>query len=237
MPTKLTSFLTFAAVAGFAGAASAADIYQPPPPISSPIYVPAPAFTWTGAYIGLHGGYAWGSANAEFASGDDGARDFKPNGWFGGGQIGANWQTPSNLVLGIEGDIAAAGLSDTFSGPGAFGGTVEASQKVSALASIRGRLGYAAGNWLPYVTGGVAFAHAKREYDGPGGPASPENWHTGWTIGAGLEYAMSQNWTIRGEYRYSDFGSKNYAVPSPGGLGTDVDLQLHTVSLGLNYKF
>ncbi len=229
--------LALAALGTSAGAAIAADIYTPPPPIESPIYSPAPVVNWTGLYVGVHGGYAWGSAQATHGNGTASAADTSPSGWLGGGQIGANFQFDNGLVLGIEGDIAASGLSASWAGPGTGPGTVAINQKTSMLGSVRGRLGFANGNWLPYLTAGVGFAKSTRDYTGPGGPASDTRTHTGWTAGAGLEYAMSQNWSIRGEYRYSDYGSQNYAMPGPGGLGTDVKLTNHQVAIGLNYKF
>jgi outer membrane immunogenic protein len=87
------------------------------------------------------------------------------------------------------------------------------------------------------VTGGFAFAHGTRTEDFGGNTYSDSNSHTGWTIGAGVEYALTNNWSLRGEYRYHDFGTKNYAIPSPGGQGTDVHLTASTATIGLNYKF
>ena len=233
----LAAALPAALLLGAAGSASAADLYVPPP-VSSPIYSPAPVVNWTGFYLGVHGGYGWGSANAEFGSGDPGAADLKPTGWLGGAQVGYNWQFQSGWVLGVEADIAAAGLSDTYSGPGGLPNTtVEITQKVGSIGTVRGRLGYAAGNWLPYVTGGVAFAHGTREQVFNNTTYTASNSHTGWTVGAGVEYALSNNWSLRGEYRYHDFGTKNYSYQALGGQGTDVHLTASTVTLGLNYKF
>lgn len=239
----LMKFLHSASVAVAAlgtsvGGAMAADIYTPPPPIESPIYSPAPVLSWTGLYIGVHGGYGWGSAQATHGNGTASAADTSPSGWLAGGQIGANYQFENGLVIGIEGDISGSGLNASWSGAGTGGtGPVTINQKTSMLGSVRGRLGFAAGNWMPYLTAGVGFAKSTRYYDGLGGPASDTKTHTGWTAGAGLEYAMSQNWSIRGEYRYSDYGSQNYAMPGPGGLGTNVKLTNHQFALGLNYKF
>ncbi len=235
---RALSTIAFAASAVLAGAtaASAADLYAPPPP-ADPIYSPAPVFSWTGLYLGAQGGYGWGSAEATHGNGVASAADTNPAGWFGGGQIGANYQFSNGLVIGVEGDLAAAGLKDTWSGAGTGGGSVTIEQNTSMLGSVRGRLGYAAGQWLPYVTAGVGFAKSTRDYTGPGGPATDTKTHTGWTAGVGVEYALSQNWTVRGEYRYSDYGTQNYAMPAPGGLGTDVHLTNHQLALGVNYKF
>jgi outer membrane immunogenic protein len=227
--------------AGFAiaatGSASAADLSLPPP-ASSPVYSPAPITNWSGLYLGVNGGFGWGSANAEFGSGASGATDLKPSGWVGGAQVGYNWQFQSGWLLGVEADIAASGLSDDNTGDGAGPpGPVTIEQKIGSIGTVRGRLGYATGRWLPYVTGGLAFAHGTRTEDFGGNTYSDSNSHTGWTIGAGVEYALTNNWSLRGEYRYHDFGTKNYAIPSPGGQGTDVHLTASTATIGLNYKF
>jgi outer membrane immunogenic protein len=92
------------------------------------------------------------------------------------------------------------------------------------------------GRWLPYVTGGVAFAEGKRT-EVFFGTTSATNWHTGWTAGAGLEYAIDNHWSVRGEYRYSDFGTKNYAIPAPGNQGTNVHLTASLLTAAVNYRW
>ena len=115
-----------------AGSASAADLSQPsynPPPGQA--YTPAAAWTWTGPYAGLEGGYGWSSGVVS------------TNGWIGGGYAGYNLQTNQHLVIGLEGDIVATsksndGLKNPWDG------------------SFRGRVGYAWDRYLAYGTAGVA---------------------------------------------------------------------------------
>jgi len=116
-----------ALVAG-AGIASAADVpnYEPPPAAA---YTPAPAWSWTGPYAGLVGGYAWGAGGGAAAG----------NGWVGGGFVGYNLQTNQNLVVGVEGDVTFTGKSGN-----PWNGT------------FRGRPGYAWDRFMLYGTAGVA---------------------------------------------------------------------------------
>ncbi len=154
------------ALVGSAGIALAADLpnYQPPP--SSQVYNPAPAFDWTGPYVGLTGGYGWGTTD----------------GWLGGAFAGYNFQVNPNWVVGLEGDIVGSGKKSN-----------------SWDATVRGRLGYAYDRYLFYGTGGLAFGNIKN-----GGASATK---TGWTVGAGIEAAVTSNVTARFEYRYTDLGS------------------------------
>ena len=191
------------------------------------------------------------------------AYDLSANGPTFGGQLGYNWQT-GNLVFGIEGDISGVGLngfqSQTLTngpaagGPGT-GGVSFMQQDVEWLASIRGRFGYAWGPTLLYVTGGAAWSRVKYAADAnpPSGngdccsaAASFSETRSGWTIGAGYEAMIAPNWSVRGEYLYYKFdGGSSVTVPviASSGLifGTATyafnDLDIHTLRLGVNYKF
>jgi opacity protein-like surface antigen len=219
---RLKGILTFAAVVGVAGAASAADIYQAPPPISSPIYSPAPIYDWTGAYIGLSGGYSWGQSTASTGS----AFNIPLNGWLAGGQIGANWMLSNNIVLGVEGDVAWTGQKGTVT-PGP---TV--TQSLNWLGTVRGRVGVAMNNVMPYVTGGFAMGGATRTSSI--GSATESKTHTGYVLGGGVEWGFAQNWTAKLEYQYVNLGAQTYtAIPADPSVGiTD-----HILKVGVNYKF
>ncbi len=172
------------ALVGSAGIALAADLpnYQAPPP--SQVYNPAPAFDWTGPYLGLTGGYGWGTTD----------------GWLGGGFAGYNFQINPNWVVGLEGDIT---------------GTNKASNSWDG--SIRGRLGYAYDRYLLYGTGGLAFGDIK-------GPAGASSTKTGWTLGAGIEAALTSNVTGRLEYRHSDLGSATFGASTVTQTADDLTL-------------
>lgn len=190
--------------------AKAADIARPL--AAPPAVVPAPVFSWTGFYIGGHAGYGW-------SSGSDGVGAIDTSGVLGGGQAGYNYQFANNLVVGLEADLSAADLS------GRLGGV---STSVDTLGSVRGRLGYAAGRFMPYVTGGFAFGNQTVDVLG----IDQSKTLTGWTAGAGLEYALTDHWTARSEYLYTDLGSKFYDA-----LGAQAGATSQTVRAGINFKF
>ena len=224
--------------------AQAADSYVPPP---DEVIVVAPAVNWTGAYLGLHGGWGWADGTAAYADpfpcGPPGpvgcAISLDPEGAFVGGQIGYNYVFDNGFMIGIEGDYSFTNLTDAGdAGAGAFATHVDL--EVDEMATIQARLGYAMGEWLPFVTVGWGFAHAERTIFNPvlpGGGGSDSNWHDGWSVGGGVEYAINEHWSAKGEYRYMDLGDENYQVPTLGGGGTDVGLDIHTVRFGINYRF
>ena len=206
---------------------------------------------WTGLYIGAVGGWGWTDGDAEFANdpttnsncpigspfGTIGcAVSLDPQGAFWGVVAGGNFVFGNGLMLGVEGDYSFAWLKDSgFGGSGFFGTDVQL--EIDEIASARGRLGWAVGRFLPFVTAGWGFAHAERSIWSPVAEGSDKNWHDGVTVGAGLEYAISERWSIKGEYRYYDLGEENYRVPTASGDGTDVDLTLQTVDFGVNLRF
>jgi outer membrane immunogenic protein len=175
------------------------------------------------------------------------------NGVVGGAQIGYNWQFAPNWVLGIEGDVSGTGIRDTVVGPGVIIGGIAApgfthfaERDIKWLASIRGRLGWAADRWLLYVTGGGAWAG----FDFTVGPdiggfglLTGSKTRSGWTIGGGVEYAFTNNWTGRIEYLFYDLGDiTNTRTFLLGGVTpltttTTVDTQINVVRSGVNYKF
>jgi outer membrane immunogenic protein len=217
--------------------ASAADLPPAPPPAPAPYYRPAPPiFSWTGFYLGLHGGGAFGKKDwSDPILGSLGSHDV--SGGIAGGQIGFNYQA-GPAVFGVEVDAAWAGLrgSHNLLGvPGIVGET-----KVDFLGTVTGRLGAAWGMALLYVKAGGAWAHDKYDITLAGvnvASASETRW--GWTIGTGLEYAFSPNWSAKVEYNYLDFGTKTVTFTGIGGLtGTaDIKQNVNIVKAGFNYRF
>lgn len=185
-----------------AGLAAAADLpnYEPPPAAA---YSPAPAWSWTGPYAGLVGGYAWG-----------GSSTVATNGWVGGGFVGYNLQTNTNLVVGLEGDLMASGKTGTVGG-------VTVSNPWNG--TFRGRVGFAWDRFMLYGTGGVAVG-------GLNATTTPAQSATkvGWTAGVGLEAALTDNVTGRVEYRHTDLG----AFPTGATNYTSND-----VLVGVAFKF
>jgi outer membrane immunogenic protein len=234
-----------------AGTAVAADLPSPAPP---PVYVPpVPIFTWTGVYVGGQVGYAWGNQSANF--GDSfGLFDnvsYNGDGVIGGAHVGYNLQL-SQFVIGLEGDVDGSSISKGVSGVvfplgGAFGSVnTSFNSNANVQGSIRGRVGYAWDRVLVYATGGVAFAGVNSDlststlfgtsYD------AASNTRVGWTVGGGLEYAVTNNWSIRAEYRYSDFGQYtvypvNFAALGDTGAFINRHLTENRVQVGFSYKF
>jgi len=200
----------------FAGPAFAADLPAKAVKAAPP---PMPVFSWTGLYIGAHGGYGWSTSQG---------LDLK--GGFGGGQIGYNHQI-GNFVLGIEGDGAGGDISQTVNGI-AFGIPVSATVGFNALASLRGRLGIAAGNVLFYGTGGGGWAHGEISGTALGRTVSDNQWHNGWTAGAGVEWAFQPKWSAKVEYLRYGLSSATYF-----GLLDTGKIDVNTVKAGVNYHF
>ncbi|MFI5409836.1 outer membrane protein [Kaistia sp. UC242_56] len=237
--------ISFLAALGMAQAAQAADLA-----VVEETVIVAPAFSWTGFYAGVHVGYGWADLTSEFNDSLFGGEGSSPDGWLAGGQVGYNYQFSNNIVLGIEADASFSNLKDSAS----LYTTVNLNDedyfldavsqtKISPLGTVRARAGYAVDRFLPYVTGGFAWANAKStvrvdtDYTPVAGfNTSDSQIFTGWTVGAGLEYAVTNNITAKIEYLYADLGKKDFNYgpnfQSEGDLSS-----LETVKLGLNYKF
>lgn len=210
----------------------------------------AATYNWSGAYIGAQVGYAWGDARVgqTFAPGsfDNYGWGYNPSGGFGGLYAGFNHQFDGGLVLGIEGDYSFASVKDTtlyralgVDDPG-FGGVL----KLDSVGSVRLRAGYALDRWLPFVTGGLAvgsYKHTTVNLPGNVPYADVKDTITGYTLGAGVEYAVTDNWVVRGEYRFADFGhriSVRHSIFDGAPINKDaIELTTHDIRVGIAYKF
>lgn len=199
-------------------AASAADLPRQRMPARAPVYMP-PAWSWTGFYVGINGGGGFGRSDfsAPYPTGS-----FDTSGGLIGGTLGYNYQM-DNVVLGVEGDID---WSDIRGSAVCAGTTCET--RNTWLGTARGRLGYAFGNFMPYVTGGLAVGDIKSSIAGIGDARETK---AGWTAGGGVEAHISGPWSVKAEYLFIDLGR--------GGsvLGSDSKFQSHIVRAGVNYKF
>jgi outer membrane immunogenic protein len=215
----------------------------PPPPRAPAAYVPAaPAFSWTGFYVGLNAGYGFGQTKWNTAFGTVG--NFSTNGPLAGGTIGGNYQW-GQLVLGVEGDIDWQNLRGATATqpctsvviaviPIGIGGCATAS---NWIATIRGRVGVAMDHALLYGTFGGAFTNIKPSTGALayGGGSEP-----GWAAGGGVEYAVTGNWSAKLEYLYAGFQRTTCNVGSCGILGAipaPVRFTEGMVRVGANYKF
>lgn len=168
---------------------------------------------WDGPYVGVFGGYA-----ASHYS-EDGGYNNDFDGWLLGAAIGANFTVTDGIVAGVVADIAWTNQSFT------DGGTVD----VDWVGSLRGRLGFDGGAFMPYLTAGLAVAGVTIE----NGPLSDSNTHIGWTVGAGVEFAATENLSVDLLYRYSDYGSQTYVIGGP----FDAAITTHQITVGLNWSF
>jgi outer membrane immunogenic protein len=190
---------------------------------------PPPVFSWTGFYLGINGGYGFGQSNW-FNTIDGPTGHFNAGGFLLGGTLGANYQIGA-FVIGLEGD------GDWNDANGSTGNCLvpNCTTRSDWLATIRGRAGYAVDRVLFYGTGGVAFGDV--EAAAAGFPFASTT-QTGWTAGAGVEWAFLPNWTAKIEYLYVDLGHATCPVSScQGSLPDSVSFNENIVRAGINYKF
>lgn len=211
--------------------ASAADLPVPPrvAPVAPVAYAP-PVYNWSGFYIGgnIGGGFANASWSDPF---NGGTNSISKDGFIGGGQVGANAQF-GWFVVGIEGDFDWTGLNA--GGTDSIGNAINT--KTQWTSTVTGRVGAAFDRVLLYAKGGAAFAHDQSSVSGGGLAESTTFTRTGWTAGAGVEYALNQNWTARVEYDYLGFGSQSPTF-APVAYPTSASLNVQEVKAGVNFKF
>ncbi|MDR3468181.1 MAG: porin family protein [Xanthobacteraceae bacterium] len=208
-----------------------------------------PVFNWSGPYVGVNLGYGAASdpVKLAFTPASDGGEQptVAPAGWLGGGQLGYNYQA-GRWVLGVEGDVQATALRQSicfdFCNPSI---TFRVTQELPWFATMRGRVGYAAGPALIYATGGAAFTSVKTALVDTFAPAPDvagtfNDVRTGWVVGGGIEAMLGGHWTAKAEYLYLDFGTVTHAMsdtflgPSnPNVFAIGVREQVFRV--GLNY--
>jgi outer membrane immunogenic protein len=224
--------------------ASAADLSKPV--YKAPPYVPP--WTWTGFYIGINGGFGGDKVTYPFSVSGipvTGEGSLTSSGAFFGGQIGYNYQWANNWVLGAEADINWSNIKSELSASAAtpIGSlSLSTGTELKWYGTVRGRIGYAWDRLFLYGTGGFAYGNTTTTLNvsGPGvGIAfSKDNAKTGWTAGAGLEYAITQNVSLKTEYLYLDLGTDNVTTSAFGvPLSIDEHTTAHTIKVGLNWKF
>ena len=211
MKKLLLASAAFAVIA-VASQASAADLAARPY-TKAPAMMAAPIYNWTGFYFGGHVGGAFpGSSNNTLLGGSsDGT-------FMGGAQVGYDMQFAPSWVFGVEANYSWLSTSSSIANRG--------------LGSVTGRLGYTWGTpALLYVKGGYAWADTRfsNGFNGNGG-------RDGYTVGGGLEYLFTQNWSGKVEYQYYDFGKTSFSAPALAGFGSTRNDE-HTVKAGLNYRF
>ncbi len=225
-----------------AGSALGADLLRSSPPViraPTPLSS-APVSSWSGFYLGVHGGGGMGdvttTALSELASQSliASARKMDRSGALGGVQAGFALQSGS-IVYGVEGDLgfgAMRGRIDVRAQDGSSSGRLEST--ISILGTVRGRLGYAFDGLLIYGTGGFAtgYHEAKATEVNTTGTARfgrLTEWTPGWTLGLGGEYAVMPNVSLKMEYLYAHL---NNTI-----LGQSVTHKMNLLRAGVNYRF
>lgn len=229
MRTLIAAALTLAA----GGQVLAADLppAAAPPPRAPAAYAPPPIFSWTGFYLGINGGYGFGQSSWNNPV-DGPTGNFNTNGFLIGGTLGGNYQIGS-FVIGVEGD----GDWNDANGSTGFCNVASCTTKSDWLATVRGRAGFAWDRVLFYGTGGVAFGNVQAAATGFPFASGTQ---TGWTAGAGVEFAFAPNWTARVEYLFVDLG--NFTCPATscdgtGGVSDTVKFNENIIRAGIDYKF
>jgi len=220
---------------------------QVPPPLMQP-------GRWAGFYGGFNFGNAVGrgSATLSLVPFINDSFAVQPTGWFGGGQIGYNWQFRTDYVLGLEADLQGSGQDSDQNCALTCSTAVTAilKQELPWWGTVRGRLGYTVGPALFYVTGGFAYGGVKNKVTEtiPGSATttvSASDTLTGWTLGGGVETPVGQilnwnfpNWTVRTEYLYVDLGSStmSYTYAANAHVLT-TDVRNHVFRTSVNYLF
>jgi outer membrane immunogenic protein len=258
----LMRFLKSAFVASVACAvaapAMAADlparpVYKAPEPVAAAVY------SWTGFYVGGNLGGKWGRFDQRISTGTGAVLGFVGDSdasFLGGGQVGYMWQAGA-LVFGVEGDIDATRLRNTFTAvapvPAPFAAGDTLAVKNDWQASARGRLGFAWDRVLIYGTGGGAWGNLKAAGTFPAVGLIPGTIVTrdrtvfGWTVGGGLDYGIAPGWSLGAEYRFTRFENNNngtafglLTTTAAGGttpLTLASRLDTHEVTARLNYHF
>jgi outer membrane immunogenic protein len=202
----------------FAGPVMAADLpTKAPPPKVAPLY------NWTGCYAGLHFGSIFEQEGWGAAGGDD------ETGVMVGGQAGCNYQF-STWVVGVQGEGAWTQINGSHPDQVSPLGLTD-DWRTDMLASVTGRFGYAWDRVLFYGRGGPAWTH--NEYDTSGSPTATDT-RTGYVVGGGFEYGITQHFTMFWEYDYYDFGTKTIDLPP---TSYDIRDRNSVVKVGGNWKF
>jgi outer membrane immunogenic protein len=270
MNNHLKGVFAAAALALASSASYAADLSFPSfnSIFQAPVQTAKSGFVWKGVYIGGNAGLAYGEAQGHFGSdtqvsslGDRVRPKDDYQTFAGGGQVGFNWQS-GLFVFGLEGDLSSFADTETMVVPrrvdlgnGAVAtGTVSIENRVEWLGTVRGRLGVAADRFFIYGTGGLAVGEVQNSaavdsvttvngvFAGAGSMAGGETeTQTGWTVGAGAEYAITNNLTGKLEYLYYDLGTSKYDTPDTTTGVADFYVRSKTegnvVRAGLNFKW
>jgi outer membrane immunogenic protein len=264
---RVVAVLSLSAVIGLSASSFASAADKAPATVA--------AYNWTGLYVGGNVGYGWGGntgsqwdsfadpppfpifgAALYFAAGGNVLPGVKPDGIIGGGQIGYDWQISPQWVLGVVADFQASDMHGSASAsvtpPPGFANTVQRNRaKIEWFGTVRGRVGYAANNWLIYGTGGLIYGKVKSDVALDCAACGPPLFYagqtsstkTGWTAGGGIDFGLTPNWSIGAEYLYFDLGNVSTTAVLTSGAVTratftaNSEFTGHIVRTTVNYRF
>jgi outer membrane immunogenic protein len=195
-------------------------------------------FSWAGGYIGIRGGYAQSDAGWQFAATLGVSTDHDGSGGFIGGRIGYNFKLSGATLLGVEAEGNVADVDGSTACPNP---TFACGHKIDRFGSVNGRLAHAAHGMLFNINGGVAFANV--DYSATFIPTGVEfgtgfnETLVGWTISTGVEVMMAKSLVLDIGYKYYDFGSDTAPAGALGGGTTRVSSNIHTIHMGLAFRF
>jgi outer membrane immunogenic protein len=235
MNRYLSSCVAIAALIAGSGSAFAADLPSRTVVPVAPVVVPI--FTWTGFYAGLNAGYGWSTTDSDYYDPDTGVlhKQGSDGGFVGGGQLGYNYQF-GQFVGGVEVDIQYADLS---SSDGQEYGSPH-QKSMDWFGTARARLGFALDRALIYATGGFAFGGGGDDNNYVSGYYYDDgkDTATGWTVGGGVEYAVTDSLSAKVEGLYVNLGKDDKKLGT--GLYPEEkrkDNEFAIVRAGINYKF
>lgn len=230
--------LSATALTALSFSALAADL----PSRTSPPTAPAPLFTWTGFYVGgslgavLHGGdfTVSGNTSSNFRTGSH----LRPWGLGVIGGVGAGYNHQfDRLVAGVEADYSLSNVSGHSSIVGPYG-LATAESRLKSLGTLRARFGYSFDRTLVFITGGLALGRVQSSLDDAGLPARPvyrtNGMRTGYVIGGGVEHAITDRWTVKGEALYYDLRKRS--AESQYGAYSDTAAGL-IARAGVNFRY
>jgi len=235
-----TTISTAAAACAIVGAAQASDLRG----AIEPQDAPAAPTVWSGFYLGAGVGYGWSAADDQLGLRGDQPTGLASEGALGGLQVGYNMQF-SRYVWGVEAELDASGVGDS-AHDRLYGDNF--SSRLQYLGLLRNRVGYAFDRALVYVDGGLAYGGLTNRVNGPiltGSPYEFSGTALGYALGAGVEYALAKNWSIRSEYLFVDLGKNDptnaagatYSGIAGGGWATVRRDAFQVFRIGVDYTF
>jgi outer membrane immunogenic protein len=232
MKKHLFAGVVIGAITGGVVNAFAADM----PILRESTVIPVPVYTWSGFYVGVHGG--WGFGDVNFIKTSAVLANHTIDGGLAGGHIGFNWQMSSSWLLGVEASGTWSGLQKTVIGPLVGFRTDPWTTEVKWLATVTPRIGVTISSWMWYLKGGVAFAEIDHHLASADGSVSFDTSGTqvGWTIGFGGELLLASNLVFGVEGNFYDFGSLQANSGIARFPNHDVDVNMWSVLGRVSYK-